>query len=314
MNTDSSEPRFHGASLGVVILTHGQSREAPELAAALLQEGVPPSRVAVVHNPAHPHDPAIEVPEGVDVIRMDKNAGYAVGMNAGIRHQLESGVEFVLILTHDARLLPGALEALVDALSAHDRFAVLGPILEGDEGVWSAGKKLHRGNFRHIPEAPTGDVAPCDSVDGSVMLCRTQALLGENIAFDERLFMYFEETDLCWRLRERGWRIGIVPTARANSTPGGGRRPATHAYLMCRNGLEVMRARGGWRRCAAYLYQVARLTYAGIPKPWEPRFRVARQRREGVVRLRGTLRGFIDFVIRRFGPPPKSLQDGDLVA
>lgn len=51
---------------------------------------------------------------------------------------------------------------------------------------------------------------PCDWTSGSFMLVRRAALLGTGW-FDERFFLFSEETDLCWRLKQRGWRIVHSP-------------------------------------------------------------------------------------------------------
>jgi N-acetylglucosaminyl-diphospho-decaprenol L-rhamnosyltransferase len=51
---------------------------------------------------------------------------------------------------------------------------------------------------------------PCDWTSGSFMLAR-QAALEEVGRFDERFFLYAEETDLCWRLKRAGWEIVHLP-------------------------------------------------------------------------------------------------------
>src|SRR5207302_9416640 len=50
-----------------------------------------------------------------------------------------------------------------------------------------------------------------DWVSGTYVLLR-QAALGELARFDEAYFMYVEDVDLCWRMREAGWRVGYEPT------------------------------------------------------------------------------------------------------
>jgi GT2 family glycosyltransferase len=64
---------------------------------------------------------------------------------------------------------------------------------------------------------------PCDWVSGSFMLVRSEAL--DTIGwFDERFFLFSEETDLSWRLRKAGWEVHHFPslTIRHNYTDSRG--------------------------------------------------------------------------------------------
>jgi N-acetylglucosaminyl-diphospho-decaprenol L-rhamnosyltransferase len=47
---------------------------------------------------------------------------------------------------------------------------------------------------------------------GACMFLRRGALKGENI-FDERFFLYFEDVDLCFRMRKEGWKVTYYPEA-----------------------------------------------------------------------------------------------------
>ena len=51
----------------------------------------------------------------------------------------------------------------------------------------------------------------CDWTSGSFMLTRRDALIGAGI-FDERFFLFSEETDLCLRIKKAGWEIRHLPT------------------------------------------------------------------------------------------------------
>ncbi len=112
--------------LRVVILTHGSGANGADLAARLVDDGVPAGAIAVVHNPTRPGDPPPAVRDpAVRVLQTPRNLGYTGGMNLGIEHQLREGAELVLLLTHDVRFEPGAVAALVDAMRRHPEYAVL---------------------------------------------------------------------------------------------------------------------------------------------------------------------------------------------
>jgi GT2 family glycosyltransferase len=90
--------------LGVVILSYGHEQEfAPLVSDLLSRHRLTPEQITVVHNPFSAQDawtPA--VPEGVRLIRLEENLGYAGGMNAAIAQP--GDVDWLLLLTHDARL------------------------------------------------------------------------------------------------------------------------------------------------------------------------------------------------------------------
>src|SRR5437870_2571328 len=65
--------------------------------------------------------------------------------------------------------------------------------------------------------------AEVDTVSGSVMMLRAEAFEAVR-GFDEGFRMYFEETDLCWRLRDGGHSVAFCPAARAVQRPGASTR------------------------------------------------------------------------------------------
>jgi N-acetylglucosaminyl-diphospho-decaprenol L-rhamnosyltransferase len=161
-----------------------------------------------------------------------ENKGFGAGNNAGMR--VASGKWF-LLLNSDAWLQPGALEALVDFAEAHPDAAVVGPRLLNPDGtlqrsvrgfptVWRIAteylflRKLaprsralnafYAGGFDH------DEPREADFLMGSVLLVRRAAVEAVG-GFDERYFMFSEETDWCYRLREAGWTTWFFPGAEA---------------------------------------------------------------------------------------------------
>jgi GT2 family glycosyltransferase len=305
------------AELRAVVLSYGGGGEHEPLLASLAAEGMAPERVLVVHNPAAPGEPDPAVPSGCELLRASHNLGYAAGMNLGIESQLERGCELLLLLTHDARLRPGALAALLAAAETHAGFGVLGPALvfAGSERPFSyGGLTCFAGGMAHRTERPAaeGGVAACDWVDGGTILLRT-ALLRQVGRFDARFWSYCEEAELCLRATRAGYRVGVVVEAIADQAPGGSSRPGAWAYLMTRNGTAyAWRAAGplGLGRAVAaaageVLLELARVAARGLrlrrgsaAEPW--------------ALAAGTARGLLDFCRRRWGPPPRLPGSGDV--
>lgn len=302
-NTDERQ-----LTLGVTVLTHGPTGEYGPLIESLVAQGVAPDAISLVQNPVDPSDPRPDPPvPGVAVLRTERNLAYAGGMNTGIRHQLARGASHVLLLTQDVRLRPGAVGALLSAAERHSEYAVLAPLLwvRDGEGVFSyGGRRGRRGGWvKHVLDGPPPSVdgiAPCDWADGAALLIRREVF--ERVGFlDERLFIYFEEVDLCLRVTRAGWRVGVVLDAEAEQESGQPARPAFHAYLISRNGFEFARRSAGVVGVMAALLRAAResweiaLSYREANPP---------ERAAARVKIGGIWLGFRDFLLRRWGAPP----------
>jgi GT2 family glycosyltransferase len=293
------------------VLAYGSGRQHEPLLTSLLEAEVPAASILVVHNPSASGEQAPRVPDGVEVLQSSRNLGYAAGMNLGIERQRGRDTEWLLLLTHDARLRPGAFGALVDA--AQDRrYGVLAPALvfAGTDRPFSfGGISRPNGTVAHVTDAPpaVGGVFRCDWVDGGTVLVRTAAI--EQVgSFDERFWGYWEETDLCLRVRRAGYHVGVVVGAHADQEPGATKRPGAWAYLLTRNGHEYARRAAGRRGVAAAatgtartiaLYLLRTLVRAARLRPGDPH--------ETWVLAVATSRGMIDFFRGRWGPPPPGL-------
>jgi N-acetylglucosaminyl-diphospho-decaprenol L-rhamnosyltransferase len=298
--------------LGVVVLTHGTGGPHAPLLEALLDDGIDAGSIVVVHNPTEPGQAEPPVPAGCEVVQADRNAGYAAGMNLGIARMAEREAGLVLLLTHDARLKPGSLDALVRAAASRPEYGVLAPalVLAGGDAPFSFGGVTSRnGMTRHLKEPPaaTGGVTSCDWVDGGSLLVRAEVFARVGV-FDERFWGYCEESDLCLRARRAGWQVGVVLDAVAEQQPGAEARPGVWSYLLTRNGAEYARRAAGLR--GALFFELRAL--------WTVCFSLARvvarlfRRRAGGPRVPwllavGTARGAVDFLRGRWGPPPRSL-------
>jgi len=172
-------------------------------------------------------------PQAVRVIQSGHNGGFGAGNNVGIRAGLPGGgrPDFVYILNSDAFPAPDAIRALLDHLERHPATGFAGSFLHGLDGT------PHRTAFRFpsiagefeqqvrlgpvsrllagsivaqpIP-ARTGRV---DWLAGASLMMRMDVLDRIGL-FDERFFLYFEETDLCHRAARAGWPTDYVRESR----------------------------------------------------------------------------------------------------
>jgi len=156
----------------------------------------------------------------VQLYVLDDNRGYAGGNNVGIRVALATGADVVLILTQDATLGSGALQAMVDTAAADGRIGIVGAMVvdaRDPQQVLSTGERLHpallcvpRTLLRHRRTRPPA--FPVGGVLGCAMLLTRRCLETAGV-FDEDLFAYYEEVDLCLRARRHGFAIVCAPQA-----------------------------------------------------------------------------------------------------
>jgi GT2 family glycosyltransferase len=300
--------------LGVVVLSYGSSNQQDGLVQTLVAEGVPPSRVLVVHNPdGTPHGARPAARAGVAVQVRERNEGYGPAMNVGIEYWLERGAEWVLLLTHDVRTNPGALQELLRVASRHARCGVVGAVLvdaaTGRPFSYGGVDMPHNivGHLEEPPQSPDG-LAPCGWVDGSIMLLRANAYRDAG-PLESRFFMYFEEPDFCARVRRAGWQVGVALKASALTQPGLTARPFAYGYLFCRNGLLYAWRTGGRRGVARAIRSQLRMAWWLAAKPYNRRFYSSTWFvRFGWPKAAGILLGLLSAARGRWGPPPRLVQ------
>jgi N-acetylglucosaminyl-diphospho-decaprenol L-rhamnosyltransferase len=179
---------------------------------------LPPLEVVVVDNASGDGTCEMVRREFASVILIANNVnhGFAAGCNQGIRQTTGT---FVLLLNPDTLITQEAIEQLLHAMDA-THVGACGPrILNADGSVQLSCRRfptlwrmlLAEFGVRafYYVAAPAGDV---DQLMGSCLLLRRAAL--EQIGLlDERFFVYFEEVDLCRRLKSAGWRVRFVADA-----------------------------------------------------------------------------------------------------
>jgi GT2 family glycosyltransferase len=154
----------------------------------------------------------------VRVVRSTANLGFAAGNNVGMR--AARGRHLVLLNT-DTRVQPGWLSALVSAAELEPTIGAVTSklVFLADPGeIQNAGSLLlsdGSGADRGFHERDTGQYQRREEVFGAcgaAVLYRREML--EDVGgFDEAFFNYYEDTDLSWRMRLRGWKVLYEPAA-----------------------------------------------------------------------------------------------------
>ena len=213
------------ADINVLVLTYGEGNKHRHLVGALIESGVSPQQIVLIHNPDGSPDGARPwAPPNASTLIMPRNVGYGHAMNAGIRFAAERGAEWLLLLTHDVEFANSGLTTLLAARECGEGFAVLGPALRraDDDSVYSFGG-VHDAKtlVRHVTDKPAAlidGIAECLWIDGCAMLVRSAPLIAAGLMRGD-FFMYFDEPEMCLRLRRLGWHVGVVTEAEARTSP-----------------------------------------------------------------------------------------------
>lgn len=236
-------------------------------------------------------------------ISSSNNLGYAGGNNLGLRYALDHGADYVWIVNPDVVVADNALEqalrgfadSLVGVVGSKVYFAKgfefhkdkyspkdLGKVIwyAGGHNDWQNIASVHEG-INEVDRGQFDQTKKAEFATGASFLIRS-ATLRQSGLIDEKYFLYFEENDLCQRIRKLGWKILYIPDSvvwhQVGQAAGIGSSLAD--YYTTRNQLLFGMRWAPWRAKIALFRQSFRLILSG--RPWQKR-------------------GVVDFYFGRFG-------------
>lgn len=215
--------------VSIVLVSHDSSEDLPvSLPSALAQRGVS-AEVLVVDAGSRDGSPSVagRVAPEARVIEIGENVGFPAAMNAGIE---ASGGRYVLALNPDCRLEPEYAARLVSRLDGRPEVgSASGRILRAEGAALAATSRLDSTGIvftasgRHFDRGSEEEAAGRYLVEeeiagttGAAGLYRREALESARVSagyFDRDFFLYREDADLAWRLRNLGWKCLYVPDA-----------------------------------------------------------------------------------------------------
>lgn len=287
--------------IAVVVVSFNTRELLRDCLASVLREE--PAEVVVVDNGSADDSRALVHSgfPGVLLLADFRNLGFGAAVNQGVA---ACRAPYVLVLNADTRLEAGALRELAAELDRHPRAAVVGPRLLDAKGrpqsswfpeptpfnLLALNTCLNRlvrvtpglsRRFRPVwsRNIPAGTVS---WLKGASLALRREAFQGIG-GFDTSYFLYAEDVDLCFRLREAGWEVRFTPSARVVHVEGASTRQA-RAKSMVR-----------------FFDSLARLYRRYYP----PSYRAHLRRVVAVILLERLAR---DFLKRTFNPNPSRRQ------
>ena len=217
--------------------------------------------------------------ESIEVIASERNLGYGGGANLGLEWARAAEAVYAWVLNNDTEIDPRSVGHLVDAMERETEYGVMSPQIDapiGPEspfGVWYAGgtADLARVITKHevVAAGPALAVIPTGYVTGCAMFLRCKALEQTGL-FWAPFFLYWEDVDLSFRMREAGWRLGVVAAARIVHLVHGSVQSKVVRYYYYRNAILIadrhLHRRGAARAFMSLTTRAARRLAASLLK------------------------------------------------
>lgn len=166
-------------------------------------------------------------------IKSNKNRGYGGGCNLGLKY---AKGDIIIFANPDVLIFKDTFEKIIKEIKNEERIGAMGPKLLNPDGSFQPSCRRYprfkyllfgRRSFlsRYFPNNPftkefmythfenlkNGKV-PVESIMGAFFITKRKVL--EDVGnFDERFFLYVEDTDLCYRMKKKGYEIYYLPEA-----------------------------------------------------------------------------------------------------
>ena len=218
-------------SLGLVVVGFNSDDLWVDFFSALDSSSLKPDYVVVVDNsPLPPNDVPSSQFFSVTTVHLPHNPGYGSAANVGVK-ELPADLSLIAIANADTAVAPDTLRRLVDAEKEFPKTGVLGPAVFDLNGAIYPSARAIPGIRIGIGHALFGSLWPSNPwtrqylghyrtsetrsvgwLSGSFIMVNPEAFASIG-GFDEGYFMFFEDVDLCFRLKQCGWRSVYVPQA-----------------------------------------------------------------------------------------------------
>jgi GT2 family glycosyltransferase len=218
--------------LTIIIINYNTKELLKKCLAVLDIKNIPEDYSIIVidnNSPDGSADMMQKIPGRLEVVCLNENKGFPYAANIGIKKSLS---EFYLILNSDTEVTQIQLAEMLKFISENQEIGAMTPFQYNSKNepqlAWGCfptftseigrkllqdalddGKKWVHRKLRKLKEPFF-----VHWVAGSTMLLRDAALQKAGL-FDERFFIFFEDIDLCTRIRKSGWKIAVCPEIKA---------------------------------------------------------------------------------------------------
>ncbi len=190
----------------------------------------------------------------IEIIQNKSNGGFAKGYNDALKYV---NAEYYVLLNSDVQVTPGWMDSIIQLMNDDPLIAACQPKIRAyhDKKMFEYagaaggfmdkyGYPFCRGRILEITEEDHGqydDVREIFWATGACLFIRSTCYREIN-GFDEDFFAHMEEIDLCWRLKNLGYKIMYSPHSTVYHVGGGtlNKSSAKKTYLNFRNNLILL--------------------------------------------------------------------------
>ena len=163
----------------------------------------------------------------IEVVRTDKNGGYAYGNNFGCRIAIEKyGADILFIANPDVRVTDDTIKAMQRALNEDTTIGAIAPIVNQGYNIWSLPGlvgviesvfmvwfNMDKKRIKNHLIASSNEVETVGAVEGSFWATTRPAYEAAG-GLDERTFLYYEENIYAGRLKKAGYKVAALTKER----------------------------------------------------------------------------------------------------
>jgi len=216
--------------VGIILVTYNDEKNLRLLFSSLKKQNYQNFIVFLIDNNSEDESvqTAKQLYSNIVVKRLSKNEGFAKASNIGAKLAVLNGCELVFILNNDVELDRDCIRELVNLIDRDRKIACVGPIVF--KGTRNSGKKtiqeyggqidfrkyLKKKNFVNINFDDSNsfpDILYVDFIMGGALMVKAE-VVNKIGFFDERYFMYGEEVDLYFRIKEFQYRMAVTKRAK----------------------------------------------------------------------------------------------------
>lgn len=193
----------------------------------------------------------------LEIIENNENLGYAGGNNVGIKHALDAGAEYILIVNNDVVVDGDTVSTLFELMHSDGKIGIAGAkALRADDPsrlCWAWGKLNYRNMVSEVIglDAPDSDefskVQDVDYVFGCAVMVKVEAIRKVGM-IDEDFWAFHEEMEWCERFRKDGYRVVFAGNTKVlhqmSLSFSSLARPHVREYLLARNSVLFMKKHG----------------------------------------------------------------------
>lgn len=200
--------------------------------------------------------------EAIKIVKNKKNLGFSGGNNVGIKYALDEKCDYILILNNDTIVSKNFLTELLKPFNQDSKVGIVSPKIYFAKGhefhkdrykkdelgkvIWYAGGMIdwknvlgfHRG-VDALDHGQFDENTEIDYATGACMLVKSEVFAKCGL-FDEKYFLYYEDSDLCMKAKNNEYKIMFVPSSfiyHKNAASAGGSGSELQDYYITRNRL-----------------------------------------------------------------------------